>query len=420
MKKSAFLAFLHAECYNKTVYEENEMEKKVLMFSSLIVLISSFLLINRLQLKNFTAFNNVNPQQIEEVKESLIHVEELEFTALLCNEIRVPFDDQTNTFLIPLDMKDSQWEKMEFVSGQPEYQILFKEDITGADKQELIASGEKTELIVFDEQYWAEYYVTFTGLPVIDLATNEGFYAAEEITGTAVFYDTDFSLHGTQQSEYNGHIRGNTSRMFPKKGYKINLTTTNAKGMTELNKLPLFGMRKDDDWILHALYNDDTKLRDRLSMEVWDTFGAGAVSENSYYGPKMIYVELFADNSYCGLYGLMEPLDGKQLDLAEEDYSYKQKSPGSVKYQHDDFNEEKDPYVEVEGFVIKDGLMTEDAQLWKPLAKLALIMTLSDEEFSQEGDKELINEESALRLWLFLQMITGHDHTAKYVFYIAK
>ena len=162
MKKSAFLAFLHAECYNKTVYEENEMEKKVLMFSSLIVLISSFLLINRLQLKNFTAFNNVNPQQIEEVKESLIHVEELEFTALLCNEIRVPFDDQTNTFLIPLDMKDSQWEKMEFVSGQPEYQILFKEDITGADKQELIASGEKTELIVFDEQYWAKYYVTFT------------------------------------------------------------------------------------------------------------------------------------------------------------------------------------------------------------------------------------------------------------------
>ena len=200
MKESAFLALLHAECYNKTVYEENKMTKKVLMFSSLIVLVSSFLLINRPQLKNFTMFNNVNPQQIEEVKTNLSKVDELEFTALLCNEIRVPFDEKNNTFLVPLNMKDSQWEKMEFVSGQPEYQILFKEDITGADKQELIASGEKTELIVFDDQYWAEYYVTFTGLPVIDLATNEGFYAAEEITGTAVFYDTDFSLHGTQQS----------------------------------------------------------------------------------------------------------------------------------------------------------------------------------------------------------------------------
>ncbi len=395
------------------------MTKKVLMFSSLIVLVSSFLLINRLQVKNFTVFNNVDSQRIEEVKANLSQTEELEFTALLCNEIRVPFDEQTNTFLIPLNMEESQWEKMEFVSGQPEYQILFKEDITDADKQDLIASGEKLELIVFDGQYWAEYYLAFSGLPIIDLATNEGFYAAEEITGTAVFFDTDFTLHGTQQSEYNGHIRGNTSRMFPKKGYKINLTTTNGEGGTELNKLSLFGMRKDDDWILHALYNDDTKLRDRLSMKVWDTFGAGAVSETSYYGPKMIYVEVFADNNYCGLYGLMEPVDGKQLDLAEEDYSYKRKNPGSLEYHYFDFYEERNPYVEVEGFEIKDGLMTEEARLWKPIADLAAILTLPDEEFAEQ-ESEMINEESAIRLWLFLQMITGHDHTAKNVFYIAK
>lgn len=396
------------------------MTKKVLMFSSLLVLISSFLLINQLQVKNFTVFNNVNPGQIEEVKASLSEVEELEFTALLCNEIRVPFDDQTNTFLVPLNMEESKWEKMEFVSGQPEYQILFKEDITDADKQELIASGEKTELIVYDGQNWAEYYVAFTGLPVIDLATNEGFYAAEEITGTAVFYDTDFTLHGTQQSGYNGHIRGNTSRMFPKKGYKINLTTTNGEGVTELNKLSLFGMRKDDDWILHALYNDDTKLRDRLSMKVWDTFGAGAVSETSYYGPKMIYVEVFADNSYCGLYGLMEPVDGKQLNLAEEDYSYKRKNPGSLKYHYEEFYEETNPYAEVEGFELKDGPITEDSKLWKPLANLAAKLTLSDDEFLEDDDHGLINEESAIRLWTFLQIITGHDHTVKNVFYIAK
>ena len=395
------------------------MTKKVLMFSSLIVLISSFLLINRLQVKNFTVFNNVNPEQVESIKANLCRVDELDFTALLCNEIRVPFDEQTNTFLIPLEMKESQWEKLEFVSGQPEYRILFNEDITDVDKQELIASGKKTELIVYDGQQWAEYYVAFTGLPVIDLATNEGFYAAEEITGTAVFYDTNFSLHGTQQSEYNGHIRGNTSRMFPKKGYKINLTTTNGEGVTELNKLSLFGMRKDDDWILHALYNDDTKMRDRLSMEVWDTFGAGAVSETSYYGPKMTYVEVFADNSYCGLYGLMEPVDGKQLDLAEEDYSYKRKNPGSLRYHYFDFYEETDPYAEVEGFAIKDGNIEDEDDFWEPLANLAAIMTLSDEEFVEKAS-EMIDVDSAIRLWMFLQIITGHDHTAKNVFYVAK
>ena len=396
------------------------MRKRLLVLGSIMMLLGSFLLINRLQVKNFTVFNDVSPKKVEEVKENLNKTEELSFTALLCNEIRVPFDDATNTFFVPLNMEDTGWEKMEFISGQPEYGILFQEDVTDEDKRKVIASNKKIELIVFDQQSWAEYYVTFTGLPVIDLSTNEGFYATEEITGRAVFFDTDFTLHGTQQSEYNGHIRGNTSRMFPKKGYKINLTTTSAEGMTELNKLSLFGMRKDDDWILHALYNDDTKLRDCLSMEVWDTFGAGAVSENSYYGPKMIYVEVFADNSYCGVYGLMEPVDGKQLNLAEEDYSYKRKNPGSLAYHRKDFEEETDPYAEVEGFVIKDGLISDGADLWKPLAKLANKMTISEDKFLEDNDHGLINEESAIRLWLFLQMITGHDHTAKNVFYIAK
>ncbi len=393
------------------------MTKKVLMFSSLIVLISSFLLINRLQVKNFTVFNNVNPQQIEEVKSNLSRTDELEFTALLCNEIRVPFDEHTNTFLVPLNMEDSQWEKLEFASGQPEYQILFKEDITDLDKQDLIASGAKTELIVFDGQHWAEYYVAFTGLPVIDLATNEGFYASEEITGTAVFFDTDFTLHGTQQSEYNGHIRGNTSRMFPKKGYKLNLTYINEFGDVDGNKLSLFGMRKDDDWILHALYNDDTKLRDRLSMEVWDKLGAKTVSEDSYYGPRMTYVEVFADNQYCGLYGLMEPVDGKQLNLAEEDYSYKRKNPGGIRYKYDDFSEVENVYAEIEGFEIKDGIMEEDA--WMPMAYLSKVLTT--EEWKEQLQKsQILNEDSVLRMWVFIQMITGHDHTAKNMFFVAK
>lgn len=395
------------------------MRKKLFMLISLFLLISSFILINQFQLKNFAVFNTVNPKYAEEVKESLRKAEELGFTALLCNEVRVPFDDAANTFYVPLDMEEEQWEKLEFISGQPEYQILFEKDITNEVKSDVIAGGDRFALLVFDEECWAEYYVTFTGLPIIDLATNEGFYSAEQITGTAMFYDTDFTLRGTQQSEYHGHIRGNTSRMFPKKGYKMNLISRNADGTTVLNKLSLFGMRKDDDWILHALYNDDTKIRDRLSMQVWDTYGAGTVSPNGYYGPKMIYVEVFADNSYCGLYGLMEPVDAKQMDLTEKDYSYKRKNPGSIKYHYTDFNEAKDPYAEVQGFEIKEGPVDKNIYFWEPMANLAAVLTLSDEEFLEQ-EYGMINEENALKLWLFIQIITGYDHITKNVYYIAK
>ena len=396
------------------------MKKIGYMLTSILVLVFSFVLINRLQEKNFTVFNDVAADQMETIKSQLPETDEFAFTALLCNEIRVPFDEATNTFFVPLDMETADWETLKFTSGQGEYRILFESDITDEDKQKVIADGRRVELLVYTDQFWSEYYVTFTGLPIIDLATNEGFYAAENITGTAVFYDTDFSLHGTEWSEYNGHIRGNTSRMFPKKGYKINLRKTNGDGVVELNKMSLFGMRKDDDWILHALYNDDTKIRDMLSMQVWDTFGAKAVSETSYYGPKMTYVEVFADNVYCGLYGLMEPVDAKQLDLSLEDYSYKKSNPGGLKYMYSSFHDMKDPNLEIEGFRIKEGpIDDEEYDIWEPLATLAEIVTLPGPEFEEE-ESMIINDESALRLWLFIQLISGHDHTAKNVFYIAK
>lgn len=396
------------------------MKKILCMLMSIFLFIGSFVLINKLQIKNFAVFNNISSEQIENVKARRIRVKDLGFTALLCNEMRVPFDEATNTFFVPLDMGTEQWETMKFESGQPEFQILFREDITDEKKSDVISKNRKIELFVYSDDKCAEYYVTFTGLPIVDLATNEGFYAAENITGSAMFFDTDFLEHGIQQSEYNGHIRGNTSRMFPKKGYKINLRKTGADGAEELNKLSLFGMRKDDDWILHALYNDDTKIRDMLSMQVWDSFGAKAVSEKSYYGPKMTYVEVFADNRYCGLYGLMEPVDAKQLDLAVEDYSYKKSNPGGLEYQYFTFYDVKDPYVELAGFRIKEGLVDDDDyDLWEPLAELSAVVSLPGSDFSEEKT-ELINEESALRLWLFLQIITGHDHSGKNVFYIAK
>ena len=56
---------------------------------------------------------------------------------------------------------------------------------------------------------------------------------------------------------------------------------------------------------------------------------------------------------------------------------------------------------------------------WYPMSTLCAALTLPDEEFAEQ-DSGIINVDSAARLWLFLQMITGHDHTAKNVFYIAK
>ena len=70
------------------------MRKKLLMLGSIFILLGSFLLINRLQKSNFTIFNQVSEKQVMNIKNTLVEKPELAFTALLCNEIRVPFDDR--------------------------------------------------------------------------------------------------------------------------------------------------------------------------------------------------------------------------------------------------------------------------------------------------------------------------------------
>lgn len=390
------------------------MTKKLLALFSAIMLIGSLFVFQNLHDESFTALNPVSLKKAEKLQNNLQKTYRTDFTCLLCNGNRVPFDDRSNTFYVPLNMKEAEWEKLEFASGQPQYAILFADDLTDADKKSMIAKGGKIPFLVYNENEWAQYYLVFTGLPMIDLETAEGFYS-ENITGSAVFYNTDFCSRGVISSEYNGHIRGNTSRMYPKKGYKLNLTKSTASGTTVANRQSLFGMRKDDDWILYAMYNDETKLRDKLSIDIWNEFGAKEVDKKSTYGTNLTYVEVVADNRYCGLYGLMERVDEKQLGLKAGDYLYKRKNPGGLAAEK--FAAAKDPYAEVQGFSLKAGKADENA--WEPIREFSAFLE------QKRGGLPVTaaaspDEDNLLRMWLFLQIITGHDHTAKNIFYAAK
>ena len=311
------------------------MKKKLIMLGSILLLAGCFLFSNYTNNKSFSLMNQVSEENAMRVKASRTEKSVLDFSCLLCNDVRVPFDSAGKTFYISLNMEEEAWEKMSFMSGQPEYEILFLEDLMQNDKKEMIATGEKVPLIVYNDTEYAYYFLNFTGLPLIDLSTDVGMWQ-ENIEGRMMFYDTDFTVHGVKESAYNAHIRGNTSRMYPKKGYKVNLVKNTVSGTEVNNKLALFGMREDDDWILYALYNDESKIRDRLCIDIWNILGAKTVSGKSTYGTNLTYVEVIADNSYCGLYGLMEPVDAKQLNLSSEDYLYKRKRPNRLEY--DTFN----------------------------------------------------------------------------------
>ena len=57
--------------------------------------------------------------------------------------------------------------------------------------------------------------------------------------------------------------RGQSSQMFPKKSYALELRTMAGKKRAAA----LLGMPADDDWVLYAAYNDKTLLRNVVAFE---------------------------------------------------------------------------------------------------------------------------------------------------------
>lgn len=391
------------------------MYKKMIAGVSLGALLMMLLFARGLEKVKFSLFNPVSPVISEEVWNEKERVERFDFGTLYCNGIPVATDYIEKTFYVPLNMETESWETLEFNCPDPELKIVFSEDFTKHDKKQAIAEGKDHEFLIYNDTQFSTYHMIFTGLPVISLTTSEGIENQKEIAGSAAFYDINFSSQGISTSDYHGHVRGNTSTLYPKKGYKINLTKQRENGITEKNKLSVFDLRRDDDWILYAMYNDPSKLRVKLSTDLWNEFGAKQIFANSVYNTNVQYVELLVDDSYYGMYALMEPIDAKQMNLGREDYLYKRKEQNEL--VPEPFLQSRNPEEEVLGFAVKAG--EADEKVWLPMAHLSELLTASDEEFSENAGN-VIDGENAMRLWLYLQVITGVDQVHKNAFYVAK
>lgn len=104
-------------------------------------------------------------------------------------------------------------------------------------------------------------------------------------------------------------IRGGTSWMFPKKQYKMTLTYGDKK-----NNLSFLGMKADEDYILDAMWNDYSKIRTKLSFDIWNQINSYNVNYDEV-DIHMEYVEAYMNQQYHGLYMLKEFIDWKKLGV---------------------------------------------------------------------------------------------------------
>lgn len=370
------------------------------------------------------AFQEGTEEEISRLLATHSQAAEPFFTELAFSGEQLPYDRNTSTFYLPLNMETDIWESGQLTSLASGVSLIFEEDFTGADKQETIKNGTKFRFYAVRDGEYQECWLTVTGLSVVSIET-EADADAEIFGGSAYFWDSSTKVDWTSSSILEANIRGNTSRTYEKKGYKLSLKKQNKNGEIVEDKKSLFGLRNDDEWLLNAMYSDSSKIRDKLSADIWAEIGAYQEEfPEAYFGTRMTYVEVFFNHEYWGLYVLMEPVDSKQLDRTkegeggQEEYSYKSVTPQDVSTE-ELLNQEA--YGEtLSGFELKGSHTVIDRTSWEPLLSYLELRDLSDDEAFAAAASELTDREGALDIWIYLQAVLGIDNRGKNMYYVAK
>ena len=150
--------------------------------------------------------------------------------------------------------------------------------------------------------------VVLTRLPVLCIDTPSGGLPDEDdMPGRIRIYEAD-RRGGVRCTEtpMEINLRGNTSKRFPKKSYRVQLVDE-AGGK---RKLSIAGLRSDDDWILNPMYSDTSKIREAISYWLWDEINScGQAAASS----AVAYAEVLVNGEYYGLSGVQERVNRKQV-----------------------------------------------------------------------------------------------------------
>ena len=254
--------------------------------------------------------------------------------------------------------------------------------------EELIAANEAIEMIAYDDSVYREYIIKCTTLPIVSIH----FYEEPADLDTDITFQLFDNRAGVSKRELSSEgkmrIRGVTTAGYEKKGYKITLLENLKKEEPEENQQSVLGMRCDGDWMLYAGYNDQEKIRNVFSANLWYE----SCAENNIFGIKngmeYRYVETFFNDHYMGLYAIGFPVDELQLELQH-----------ALKSDH------------VSEFLLKKMRWAENIETDEEY-----IRTLESYEFqwSEDGDFSEENRQTAIKYHSLLDNAEKKDNDALY------
>ena len=411
-------------------------EKKILLFFSLFCLLGisvlSFGKADRYPM-HYAYLDDAGQNRL--LKKS--KVDEEMAVSLSFNGEALPYDGGKKTFYLPLSMEDG-WESGTFSvqaknrdsEQDTEAQLYFLEDFGKEDKRELIRANHDIPFLAVSEGCYGSFFLKLTGVPAVDFKGTEQTTAEGLPVFSFALFEQAKHTDWVERCFTGSALHGNTSLAYPKKSLRLKLLEQTEEGLVKHNA-DLLGIRDDDDWILNSLYADESRVRDKLCLDLWQALGAHSNPFGKNFGAGGEFVEVFINDSYQGLYLLTHPIDRKQVGTqavssqiaageTQIERIYKKKYTAA--WQEEDFvGEAPDPNsLDYRGgFYLKGDTVLGNETEWEPLRKLAACIEGDDDAFGA-GITTLCDRQNIIENWLFYQAIAGFDNQAKNMYYVVR
>ncbi len=344
-------------------------------------------------------------------------------------KIILPYDKASNTLYLSQSLE--QWTGTLSVLSENAYILCSPKEDYWSDRQSAVREGHIFTLWAVSESDYYEYQLVISGMPVISIDTerieeqekvpyevdpDKLHFGSETLHyGTISVFNPDVGVDNYEilQSNVCYHLKGDSTKLFDKKGYAFKLQDYQGKNID----VSLLGMRADNSWKLNALNVDASRVREISASRIWQWIDTAntAVEEP---GPRMEYAELLLDGEYAGLYLLVEPVDEKKLNLKAGDYLYK-----TIGWQiptEETIQESVDSKWKIQTSIrIRyPKIISDYAAAWQPINDY-LNMFHRDKQIDYKKSIQKINLDNFIDYYIFSMTVSASDNTYKNIYYTA-
>jgi len=328
---------------------------------------------------------------------------ELELSTILkINKKECCFDYTENTLRFPInaDIINDFSPLIEF----QEYSNVFFEGkslkINSVNNLGKIEINKEYEIIIETNNNTKKLQLTFTNLPIVQVITPNRIL--DEPKTIAKIIVNDPARESCIISYIGIEYRGSHSLVYDKKSFNISFLNSQYLGKEKL--ISIFNYKKNNRFILDAMYIDRARLRNNISFKIWRK-----IENERNYGIESKFVELFINNEHQGLYCFNETLNAELLDLTNND---------ALLYKGIDWTSTT-TFEAIEDNISNNELWAgweqkypnpKDKINWLPIYSLTKdVVNLNNSNFQNEIPK-IINIDNFIDYYLFINLIQAIDN----------